>query len=215
MVRHRQLNTAKLRVTVEDRVDSMRGRRVLIVEDEYLLAADLSRYFREMGALVLGPAGSLAAAQKEVSMADAAVLDIDLNGDYVFPIADQLASRGVPFVFCTGLGDVTIPERFGDVAFLQKPARWHAIFAALFPDKNIAAERLFGKTEDVISMLPKLRLSARLMMGDPEAADRLVETTLEAAIEQVRTRSIDNLEGWLSELLEETYLRRFGFDLLQ
>ena len=85
------------------------GQRVLIVEDEYLLAHDLSRYFREMGAVVLGPASSLDAAGPQVAYADAAILDIDLNGQAVFPPADEFGpSTAYPFLFYTGRSDIVI-----------------------------------------------------------------------------------------------------------
>jgi len=112
---------------------AVRGYRVLIVEDEYLLAQDLGRYFTSMGAVVLGPVGSIAAAQQQVEQADAAVLDVDINGQKVFPIADRLADRGVPFVFFTGRDDIAIPLRFRNTGYLSKPSSQRAVFDALLP----------------------------------------------------------------------------------
>lgn len=195
-------------------MQSMRGRRVLIVEDEYLLATDLGRYFRNMGAHVLGPVGDVQAAREQVGVAEAAVLDIELNGEEVFPIADELARRGVPFVFFTAHDDIVIPPRFRHAAHLLKPADWSAVFEALFPSgKDASADDESRSGDDVVSMLPKLRLTARLMMGDSEAADRLVELTLERALPRCRTRPADqSVEAWLTALLDDTY-GRHGLDL--
>lgn len=192
----------------------VRGRRVLIVEDEYLLAMDLCRYFKHMGAEVLGPAGDLETAREEVAIADAAVLDIDLNGEQVFSLADELASRGVPFVFFTGRSDIVIPYRLRHTPYLLKPAEWSAVFEALFPQNPASAMSDPEVPDDVLSVLPKLRLSARLMMGDAGAADRLVALTLEKAIESAGTGSANlGSEAWLCRLLEQTY-HRWGFRLL-
>lgn len=193
---------------------SMRGSRVLIVEDEYLLAADLARYFRSIGATVVGPAASLEAAKRQMCMADAAVLDVDLNGEKVFAVADELARRGVPFVFFTGHDDIVIPARFRHAGQLSKPVRWEEVLSALFPDAGSEGKPADVSTDDVVSVLPKLRLSARLIMGDAAAADRLVELTLEQAIATIRSRPAHlGTEAWLSGLLEDAY-RRHGADLL-
>lgn len=193
---------------------SMRGRRVLIVEKEPLLAADLSRYFRNMGAEVLGPASNSAAAEANITEADAAVLDVNLEGSSVFPLADRLARRGVPFVFLTGHDGIVVPSRFRHTAHLLKPGNWHAVFEALFPTGKASSGAVADSDEDVFSMLPKLRLTARLMMGDSEAADRLVELTLERALPKCRTRPANqSVESWLSALLDDTYSRH-GFELM-
>jgi DNA-binding response OmpR family regulator len=87
-----------------DRREKLLGRRVLIVEDEALLAFDLQLVFDEAGAEVIGPALSLAAALALVQTAaeiDCALLDVDLGGRDVFPVAQALLARGVPFVFHT------------------------------------------------------------------------------------------------------------------
>ncbi len=192
---------------------AVRGYRVLIVEDEYLLARDLGRYFTSMGAVVLGPVASIAAAQEQVEQADAAVLDVDINGQKVFPIADRLADRGVPFVFFTGRDDIAIPLRFRNTGYLSKPSSQRAVFDALLP---------FGTSiftadppiDTVFATLPKLRLAARLLMEDASVADRLVERTLEQALASLHTRERHaDVEDWLTSLLEDTY-RRSGRDLL-
>ncbi len=99
------------------------GARVLIVEDEYYLADDLSRALREAGAQVVGPVGSLTEAQAAVDERafDCAVLDMNLRGDAAFPIADRLGEEGIPFVIATGYNSIALPDRFRDVPRVEKP----------------------------------------------------------------------------------------------
>ncbi|WP_373866760.1 hypothetical protein [Methylobacterium oxalidis] len=81
------------------------GRHVLLVEDDYFIAFDMQRHFETSGAHVLGPAPSVREALALISGAariDAAVLDINLRGEMAFAVADELAARGVPFLFTTG-----------------------------------------------------------------------------------------------------------------
>lgn len=190
----------------------VRGRRVLIVEDEYLIAQDLSRYFAKMGAHVLGPVSNVEAAGRQVDFAEAAVLDIDLNGQKVFPVADELARRKIPFVFFSGRGDIAIPERFRHAGRLSKPVDVDAVFDALFPADDGA--RGDDSSTNVLAVLPRLRLTALLLMETPGPADRLVELTLENALGSLDGRPPgDDLECWLTGLLEDTH-RRCGRKLL-
>lgn len=101
------------------------GRRVLIVEDEALLALELQLAFEDEGAEVIGPALSLMAALEAVAHTreiDLAVLDVDLAGEEVYPIAEMLLQRGVPFVFHTGHGSRTmLTQLFPGTVTLMKP----------------------------------------------------------------------------------------------
>jgi CheY-like chemotaxis protein len=82
-----------------------RGLRVLIVEDEYFLAQDLANRFEQLGAEVIGPAGTVAAALSLVgpNQIDVAVLDVNLRGERVYPVADLLLQKQTPFVFATAM----------------------------------------------------------------------------------------------------------------
>jgi DNA-binding response OmpR family regulator len=106
---------------------------ILIVEDEALIALDLSMILEERGAAVAGPCGTIEEACAAVSEAlDAAILDVDLHGRLVFPIADRLRENGTPFVFHTGRYDLeTLRKRYGDVPVLSKPAGDESIVDAL------------------------------------------------------------------------------------
>ncbi len=102
----------------------LHGRRILVVEDEYYVARELHLGLVAAGASVIGPASSLDIALdliKASSTIDAAVLDINLSGEMVFPAADLLLERGVPIIFSTGYDRSAIPARFNHVPRCEKP----------------------------------------------------------------------------------------------
>lgn len=114
----------------------LEGRRILVVEDEYLIADDMRDALLDAGAEVLGPVPSIDAAASLIQAEDridGALLDINLGGTTVFEIADTLMARGVPFAFATGYDQWAIPERFAQVPRLEKPVKAGQIFALLEP----------------------------------------------------------------------------------
>jgi hypothetical protein len=175
------------------------GTRVLIVEDEYLIADDLARYFTALGAQVLGPVSTVADAYAFTEQADAAVLDINLRGSPVFPIADRLIARFIPIVFYSGYEKNIVPARLQHVCNLAKPASRRVVADALFPQPGHRAPQ---PTDDIPSLLPKLRLAARLLLSDEGAADRLVEQVLKQAIRSMNDGAEPgSTEEWLNGLL--------------
>jgi CheY-like chemotaxis protein len=112
----------------------LRDRRVLIVEDEYLLADDITVAIEGAGAVVLGPVpsidGALALIASEPQI-DFALLDVNLRGDFVFPVADALMARDVPFAFATGYDEWALPERFADVPRIEKPLKANRLLSTL------------------------------------------------------------------------------------
>jgi CheY-like chemotaxis protein len=104
--------------------DRLTGRNILIVEDEFFIADSLAMLLESLGAAIVGPASSVAAALDLIRTADrldGAILDLNLQGQHAFPVADALVTRGVPFVFVTGYGSNSIPERYGQVPRCTKP----------------------------------------------------------------------------------------------
>lgn len=202
---------------MDDRLSTLAGMRILIVEDEFLLAEDLSQFFAGVGSTVLGPASGVAAARIHLDHADAAVLDINLKDGTVFPIADELFLRGVPFVFFSGMEAGSLPERFRFVGSLPKPVSWTRVVEVLATELGGAArtgDPYSVSRQDMGVVLPKLRLSARLMLGDALAADRLVEKTLERAVHEFGARPRDvPTSKWLTHLMETTLADR-GRDLM-
>ena len=103
---------------------SLAGRRVLVVEDEYFLADDISRALRSAGADVVGPTADIEDALRilhDSSVLDGAVLDVNLHSQMVFPVAQELRARHVPFVFTMGYDPVSIAPEFRDVLVWEKP----------------------------------------------------------------------------------------------
>lgn len=114
---------------------SLAGSRLLLVEDDYLVAAILSQEFEDAGAEVVGPAPTVAAALDLLaagSIVDAAVLDVSLGGEKVWPVADALQARGVPFVFATGYDAAVILPRYAGVPRCEKPVDVIGVVRALF-----------------------------------------------------------------------------------
>jgi PAS domain S-box-containing protein len=99
------------------------GHRLLLVEDEALTGMMMSDMLTELGFDVIGPFCRVADAMDAVQREDfhAAVLDVNLDGEMVYPVADAVAARGLPFVFVTGYGAEGIDGRYAQVPVLQKP----------------------------------------------------------------------------------------------
>lgn len=98
--------------------------RVLVVEDDYLLAQDLRNELEDAGAEVMGPVPSVAEAMALLATGappDAAILDVNLGGEMVFPLADMLRAQSVPFMFVTGYDKWSLPAAYADVPRSEKP----------------------------------------------------------------------------------------------
>jgi len=107
--------------------------RVLVVEDEGLVAMMLEDVLDDLGCDLAGSFGGVAQALAWIEAggeADAALLDVNLSGETVFPVAEALAARGVPFAFTTGYG-VTDDPRFKDAVCLGKPISLGRLIEAL------------------------------------------------------------------------------------
>ena len=110
-------------MVVDQRTKPLLGARILVVEDEYYLAADLSRALSDAGAEVIGPIGSLQEAQATVSCGrfDCAVVDMNLRGSVAHSIAERLGERGVPFLITTGYDRASLPESLQHAPRVEKP----------------------------------------------------------------------------------------------
>jgi DNA-binding response OmpR family regulator len=103
----------------------LQGVRILVVEDEFLVATLIQDILEAAGYVVSGPIPRLAEAVKaaEVDACDAAVLDVNLAGHRVFPVAEVLSRRQIPFVFVTGYGSDTLPAEHHARPSIRKPFR--------------------------------------------------------------------------------------------
>jgi CheY-like chemotaxis protein len=107
--------------------------RILVVEDEAVIAMLVEDMVLDFGSEVVGPAAKMDEALRLASHAalDAAILDVNVSGAVVFPVADVLRSRGVPIIFATGYGSGGLPPRFQKDPALSKPFSFEALAEAL------------------------------------------------------------------------------------
>ena len=107
----------------------MSGRRVLVLEDEPLIAILVQDWLDELGYEPVGPARSVPEALSIISsqMLHAAILDVSLGNADSFPVADDLKARNIPFAFATGRDERSVPPRHADAPILPKPYDLEAI----------------------------------------------------------------------------------------
>jgi CheY-like chemotaxis protein len=103
--------------------DRVKGLRLFVVEDEAMVAMMLEDMLQDLGCVVVGIAGSVrdALGRLGVASADGAILDVNIGGEMVFPVADALADKGTPFVFVTGYGRAGLGDRYPSAPVLTKP----------------------------------------------------------------------------------------------
>jgi len=121
----------------------LRGRRILVVEDEYFLADDIVQELKKVGAQIIGPLGDIEEASNAVAgdlAIDAAVLDVNLRDQMVFPLARTLRARNVPFVFTTGYDPGAIDAEFENVKLWNKPIDVRAMVEELSGSITIAQQ---------------------------------------------------------------------------
>ena len=108
--------------------------RILIVEDEYVLAQQLKMVLEDHGVVVLGPAASEADARailRQAGRPDGVVLDLNLGGELTFTLADELMDAGIPFLFATGYDESIIPPRYSHIPYAHKPVSGELVASAL------------------------------------------------------------------------------------
>ena len=120
------------------------GLRVLLVEDEVMICLLLEDMLHEFGCEIVGPACDLERATdlaRSEEGLDAAILDVNLGGQVVFPVAEILAERGVPILFSTGMGVDGLPEAWRGRETIQKPMSMDQLAASL---GNVLQDRRRG-----------------------------------------------------------------------
>ena len=111
------------------------GRRILVIEDDFVISLDFAERLKELGVDVIGPVGNIDDALDlvaETTVIDGAVLDLNLGGEMSYPVADALAERNIPFVFTTGYDQANIAGRFSGVTRCGKPVDLTNALQALF-----------------------------------------------------------------------------------
>lgn len=131
-------------ITVTDSVTSdgeLNGLRILVVEDEAAISLLLEDMLLDFGCEVIGPAARLSVALDAVARekVDLAILDVNVAGEPIYPVAEALAQRSIPFVFSTGYGSAGIRDAFRDRPVLQKPFAQHDLKQKLLLARGGAA----------------------------------------------------------------------------
>lgn len=113
--------------------------QILVVEDESMVAMMIEDMLEDLGHKVIATSGRMPDASKLVSdsIADLAILDVNLNGEETYPLADSLAARQIPFIFATGYGASGIKPEWSGVPVLQKPFQSRELAQAI----NLAIQR--------------------------------------------------------------------------
>jgi CheY-like chemotaxis protein len=104
--------------------EALRGKCILLVEDEFFLRLELEEWLRSAGCAIIGPFSALEPARHLAARGepiDLAILDANLNGEMVYPLADDLLARSVPVIFLTGYEKASLPARFRVVPRVSKP----------------------------------------------------------------------------------------------
>jgi CheY-like chemotaxis protein len=112
----------------------LKGLRILIIEDESMVAMLMEDMLHDLGCTVVGMVARFDDALKQATSGpafDIALLDVNLNGKQTFPIAEVLAARGARFIFATGYGEAILPQSLQGGPILQKPFEQEALERAL------------------------------------------------------------------------------------
>lgn len=123
--------------------------RILIVEDEMLVAMLIEDLLLELGHQPVGPAMRLEPALEQAATADIdmAILDINLAGKRSFPVADCLTARGIPFIFASGYGTAGLEPPYLSALVLQKPFDHNQLRAALKAAAKPDVDKPAGQAE--------------------------------------------------------------------
>lgn len=174
------------------------GKRVLVVEDDYLIAVEITETLTAANAVVLGPCNNLEDAGLQVAFTELAILDVGIRGRSSFPLADRLSRLNVPYVFFTGYDRALLPPRFSGIDVITKPRPSEAAVERL----EVASQE--AVSGNIVDLIPGMRSRALTLLSDPLAADRLVERTLQLAIADPTpwTGRMD-VAGWLNRLMDD------------
>ncbi|MGE4061923.1 MAG: response regulator [Rhodospirillaceae bacterium] len=115
-------------------MSSLAGLRILIVEDDALVALNLQDFVEGLGCTVVGPVDRLsrALATLDTTHIDGAMLDINLHGEMVYPLAERLAEREIPMLFCSGYAFTSaVPPKFARYPQVAKPMVEHTLRTAM------------------------------------------------------------------------------------
>jgi hypothetical protein len=180
--------------------------KLLILEDDYILASGMAADLRMLGVEVIGPFAWVTEARDRSDDADGAILDIRLHDENSFVLADHFTDAGKPFVFYTGYSEADLPLRYSNAIRFSKPTGASEMIDYF---RRSGDSPRSTDARDAFEALPILRLAARRLLPDDEAADRLVEATLRKAIRlSIPAGTQRELDQWLVDLLVSEFEAR-------
>lgn len=180
--------------------------RILVVDDDYFMAERLSREIRANGDIVVGPVADVHDALDLACVVQAAILDVKVQDETSFQVADSLIHHDVPFIFLTGYDPQVVPSRFARRHIYAKPSHAAPLLHDLHERHRAASEAADSVEAVVIEMLCR----ARDMMPDEASAERLVEGALMRAITEAHQDEPkgDDIRARLFALLQDEYRQR-------
>ena len=140
--------------------EALAGKRILLVEDDYYMVSELAHRLTAMDVTVVATCPGVAEALQAIGAAhdlDGAILDINLAGEMVFPVADSLERLGIPFVFATGYDPDVVPDRHADKIVLRKPVELESLELGLSGAARPRAVSVDEATlqNEVLALLPE------------------------------------------------------------
>ncbi|MTE01601.1 hypothetical protein GIY56_15035 [Paracoccus sp. YIM 132242] len=179
---------------------------ILVVEDDFFVADKLSREIRAGGDTVVGPFADVHDAIHRVGLVQAAILDVRVQDESSFQVADSLNHHGIPFVFLTGYDPQAVPVRFPRRHVYTKPSHAAPLLHDLHQQHRALAPHEIDSVQAAV--LEMIRRS-RAVMPDEASADRLVEAALLRAIAETTERRMEgDVRTRLLDLLEDEYSQR-------
>jgi len=127
------MESATLQLQMTDDGNELNGVSLLVVEDDYLVAADMCSALMRRGAVIIGPAGNLRRAHELLRQhrPDCALLDLNLSGELAFELAAEFERAGVPTIFTTGYDAAFFPESLRGSPCVQKPVNFKVLVQSI------------------------------------------------------------------------------------
>ena len=176
---------------------SLRGLRVFVAEDRYLLGAEIIAMLRKLGCTAVGPVPDLLSGEqlfaRTAGEIDCAVLDVDLRGKTVFPLAAALRKHGIPVVFATGYGAATLPEQWLVWPRVEKPFDAQALGTAIRtalrapPVDAPAVSVTFDYNSETLKEVRNLLMVSRAMRDRAGEIEQETAAEIQAAEHSLRT----------------------------
>lgn len=188
---------------------TIRPLRVMVVQDNALVAERLAQEIRACGEIVVGPFADIEEAMPLVGTVQAAILDVQVQEQSVFSMADELMQGNIPFVFLTGRDGSVIPSRFAGHRAFPAPRHAAPMLHELRRQRRRPVARQDEQQDDLRAVVVEMMRHSHAVMPDASSAERLVEAVLLQAVAQTVERPAPALiRPWLMVLMAEEIRKR-------